>query len=171
MMPTVRTIGIFSLALAASCAALLAAPPGAMAQADASVARTPAKTPAKVSAAAAALERPCTPETPPPAAKNPEPPLDVDALKQRLRDTKAIGFFTKLELQNQMNDLLQQFREHYQNGQKTSVATLRQPFNMLVLKLLALIQDRDPSLARTISESRDAIWSMLADPEKFKTIS
>ncbi len=158
MMPAARTAGICCLALAAS-GALLAPPPGAMAQASVAPAR-----------AAAAAGQPRTPETPPPAAKNP-PPLDVDALKERLRDTKAIGFFTKLELQNQMNDLLQRFREHYQSGRKTGVAALRQPFDMLVLKVLALIQDGDPPLARTILESRDAIWNMLADPEKFKTIS
>ena len=77
--------------------------------------------------------------------------------------------FTKLALKNQVDDLLQQFRAHYQSGQKTSVASLRQPYNMLVLKVLALIQDSDPSLARTISGSREAIWGILADPEKFSS--
>jgi len=38
---------------------------------------------------------------------------------------------------------------------------------MLVLKVLSLVQDKDPSLARTISGSREAIWGILADPEKF----
>ena len=70
-----------------------------------------------------------------------------------------------------MNDLLARFREHYQNGKDTSVADLRQPYDMLVLKVLALLQDSDPSLAKTILESREAIWKMLADPEKFKSIS
>lgn len=220
-MSAARTIRIFRLALAAGCAALLAAPPGAIAQAQACdivttdkaaeavsapaatgaqpcKAETPtpaaekpvpapaaaaeqprktqtptpaAKKPAKAGAPVAAVEQPRKTEAAPPAAKKAEPPLDVDTLKARLRDTKAIGFFTKLELQNQMNDLLQQFRERYQNGQTAKVVELRQPFNMLVLKVLALVQDGDPPLARMISESRDAIWSMLADPEKFKTIS
>ena len=40
---------------------------------------------------------------------------------------------------------------------------------MLVLKVLALVQDSDPPLARTISGSREAIWGILADPEKFKS--
>ncbi len=143
-MPAMRTLRIFCIALAASGAALLAATPHALAQAEASVA---------------------------PPAKKPEPPLDVEALKERLKDTKAIGFFTKIELQNQMNDLLQQFRERYQNGQNANVAALRQAFDMLVLKVLALVQDGDPSLARTIAASREAIWTILADPEKFKSLS
>ncbi len=145
MMPAMRTLGLLCIALAASGGVLSAAAPCALAQTEASVA----------------------PET----AKKPEPPLDVEALKARLRDTKAIGFFTKLELQRQMNDLLQRFREHYENGQSKSVAALRQPFDMLVLKVLALVQDGDPPLARTIAQSREAIWKILADPEKFKSVS
>jgi hypothetical protein len=99
------------------------------------------------------------------------PPLDVATLKERLRDSTAIGLFTKLELQNQVNDLLARFRERYGKAQKADVADLRQPFEMLVLKVLALLQERDPALAQTISKSRDAIWNILADPEKFKSVS
>jgi hypothetical protein len=115
------------------------------------------------------IQRPQRSEDPAPVAKAPEPPLDVAALKTRLSDTDAIGVFTKLALKNQVDDLLEQFRVHYRSGQKTSVASLRQPYNMLVLKVLALVQDSDPSLARTISGSREAIWGILADPEKFNS--
>lgn len=89
------------------------------------------------------------------------------ALKTRLRDTSAIGVFTKLALKNQVDDLMQQFRTHYLSTPNTSVAALRQPYDMLVLKVLALIQDSDPSLAKSISGSREAIWGILADPVKF----
>jgi len=131
----------------------------------------PAKAPAKPSTAAVAIERPRKNDDPPAVARPAEPPLDMEALKARLRDTNAIGVFTKLALKNQVDDLLKQFRAHYLNGQKTSVAALRQAYDMLVLKVLALIQDSDPSLARTISGSREAIWGILADPEKFKSAS
>ena len=137
----------------------------------ASAAQPPPKERAKVSVAAAAIEQPRKPESPPAAARKPEPPLDVAALKSRLRDTNAIGVFTKLALKNQVDDLLQQFRTHYLSGRNTSVAPLRQPYDMLVLKVLALIQDSDPSLARTISGSREAIWGILADPEKFNSVN
>jgi hypothetical protein len=106
-----------------------------------------------------------------PASPKKEPPLDVEALKTRLRDTHAIGLFTKLALKNQMDDLLEQFRAHHQSEHKSSVASLRQPYDMLVLKVLAVVQDGDPSLARTISGSREAIWVILADPAKFNSIA
>jgi hypothetical protein len=98
-----------------------------------------------------------------------EEPLDVGALKTRLRDTSAIGLFTKLALRNQMDDLLLQFRAHHDGGQPESVAALRPPYDMLVLKVLAVVQDGDPALARTISGSREAIWTILADRDKFNS--
>jgi hypothetical protein len=131
----------------------------------------PAKTPARSAVAPATIEPPRKSEAPPPVVKNAEPSLDVAALKTRLRDTKAIGVFTKLALKNQVDDLMQQFRAQYLIGPNTSVAALRQPFDMLILKVLALIQDNDPSLAKTISGSREAIWGILADPEKFNSAS
>jgi biotin operon repressor len=42
---------------------------------------------------------------------------------------------------------------------------------MLILKVLSLLQDSDPALARTISASREAIWGILADPEKFNSLT
>ena len=140
---------------------------------------TQSSTPKVVAAAPAMTEpapvapapSPVNAEVPaPPVTKPPEPTLDVVTLKERLKETKAIGVFTKLALKNQVDDLMKQFQAHYQARQKSDLATLRQAYNMLVLKVLSLIQDGDPSLARTIVASREAIWGILADPIKFKTL-
>jgi len=127
--------------------------------------------PARVAVSPVAIEQPRKNVDPPPVARTLEPSLDVAALAARLRDTHAIGVFTKLALKNQMDDLLKQFRAHYQGGEKSSVDSLRQPYNMLVLKVLSVVQDGDPSLARTIAGSREAIWSILADREKFNSVT
>jgi hypothetical protein len=100
----------------------------------------------------------------------PAPPLDLTALKQRLRDTNAIGVFTKLALKNQVDDLLDKFRSFYGGQVKISLSELRQSYDLLVLKVLALLQDSDPTLAREIVASREAIWGLLADPQKFATL-
>ena len=97
------------------------------------------------------------------------PAPDVPELKARLRDTPVMGVFTKLALRNQAQDLLNQFRAHYQGGKSAGIDSLRQRYNMLVLKVLALVQDGDPALARAISGSREAVWRILADPEKFES--
>jgi hypothetical protein len=96
--------------------------------------------------------------------------LDLNALKEQLKDTKAIGAFTKLSLKNQVDDLLQQFRDYYQGRAKITMAQLRRSYDVLLMKVLSLLQDADQKLASAIVSSREAIWGMLADPKKFSTL-
>ena len=105
-----------------------------------------------------------------PVAKATAPPLDLKALESELKATKAIGVMTKLSLKNQVDDLLSQFRAFYQGKLKTTLAELRRPFDLLVLKLLALLQDSDPTLAAAIVASREAIWGILSDRTKFASL-
>ena len=78
--------------------------------------------------------------------------------------------FTKIALKNQVEDLLDQFRDYYAGKVKISLSELRPPYDRLLLKLLALLQDEDPDLARAIVASREPIWSILADPDRFATL-
>ena len=105
-----------------------------------------------------------------PVARTPAaaPPLDLKALTQQLRETKAIGIFTKIALKNQVDDLLDAFRKHYQGNNATLAMTdLRRSFDLLMMKVLTLLQDEDQMLASAIVSSREAIWGVLADPKKF----
>ena len=77
---------------------------------------------------------------------------------------------TKITLKNQVDDLLDQFRAYYAGKLKTTLAELRQPYDLLVLKVLSLLQDSDAALAAAIVASREAIWGILADPAKFAKI-
>ncbi len=125
--------------------------------------------PAKAHASPAPASQPA--KSPPAVAKSATtPPLDMKSLEARLKDTQAIGVFTKIALKNQVNDLLDQFRAYYQGRLKTTLADLRRPYEMLLQKVLALLQDGDPPLAGAIVASREAIWGILADPAKFATI-
>lgn len=155
-----RTVGLLFLILAAGCTGVGQAPP-----------RT--KAPEKIAASPVPTEQPRKNHVATPAAKKPgaPPPLDVASLKTRLRETNAIGVLSKLALKNQVDDLLDQFRAAYRGGQKTTPVALRQPYDMLVMKVLALLQDGDPALARAIAGSREAIWGILSDPEKFSSVT
>jgi hypothetical protein len=75
---------------------------------------------------------------------------------------------TKLSVKNQADDLLDKFRAYHkqQNGRQT-LTELRHAYDMLLLKLLSLLQDGDPPLAKDIDSSRAAIWDILADQRKF----
>ena len=94
------------------------AEPAAALETESKPATTGAKPPAAVT------KPPVTPSPTSPAAKPAPPPtvaasapmapaaLDLNALKEQLKETKAIGVFTKLSLKNQVDDLLQQFRDY-----------------------------------------------------------
>jgi hypothetical protein len=106
-----------------------------------------------------------------PAAQEPQaPPLDLASLEQRLKDTRAIGVFTKLSLKNQVDALLDQLRNFHSGKLPPSLGELRQSYDLLLMKVLSLLQDGDPSLAKAISSSREAIWDILSDPQKFSRI-
>lgn len=96
--------------------------------------------------------------------------LDLASLKTRLRETRAIGFFTKLSLKNHVDDLLEQFRTFHEGRGRATLAELREKYNLLLLKVLSLLQDGDPLLACDISASREALWVLLADPAKFREL-
>jgi hypothetical protein len=110
----------------------------------------------------------------PPSPTGPEqeasPALDVASLEKRLRETKAIGFFTKISLKNQVDDLRGQFRALHEARSGATLPELRERYDLLLLKVLSLLQDGDPLLACDISASREVLWSLLADPAKFRNL-
>jgi hypothetical protein len=161
----------------------VAAPTLAPAPAAAAVPKAPspppgipaAKAPAPVAAA-----KPAAPKAPPAAATaTPAPapakapaapaPLDLKTLEEKLKETEAIGVMTKLSLKNQVDDLVDEFRAYYAGRSKASLNELRRPYEMLLMKVLSLLQDRDPALARAVNASRDQIWAILSDREKFSS--
>jgi len=98
-------------------------------------------------------------------------PLDLRTLEERLKDTGAIGVLTKLSLKNQVDDLVDRFRAYHDGRRPPTLAELRPGFELLLMKVLSLLQDKDPALAHDVNVSRDAIWSVLADKQKFAEFS
>ena len=96
--------------------------------------------------------------------------MDLGSLEQRLRDTKAIGVFTKISLKNQVDDLLDEFRDFHKSQDRSMLTKLRQTYDLLLMKVLSLLQDGDPALARDVSSSREALWNILVDPDKFRNL-
>ena len=144
-------------------AACLLATPAAAAEA----ASAPAVKPA---APVVPVERSPTEPIPDKEVKPARPTLDLAALEKRLKETAAIGVFTKLALKNQVDDLLERFRAFYEGRIQVPLAELRQPYDLLLLKTVALVQDGDPALADAIVASREAIWEILVDRDKFAAL-
>ena len=144
-------------------------PAKAKSSADARLAKQTGAAAAHAGPAAAHAGSTAAPTAPAPTPSA-SPTLNLADLEQRLRQTSAIGVFTKLSLKNQVDDLLNAFRALYKGPNKHPTVELRQRYDQLLLKVLTLLQDGDPPLAAAISSSREAIWSILADPDKFAKI-
>lgn len=142
-------------------------PAGSIAKTATPNATIPAKGPAAPASAAQLKKDNAAPSPGKPAAP---PALNLASLEQRLRDTKAIGVFTKISLKNQVDDLMTQFRAYHQGQAGGTLPALREHYNLLLLKVQSLLQDGDPPLAQAITASREPIWSLLADPVKFATL-
>jgi len=132
-------------------------------------------TPAGVQPPAATPAAPAAPipaEPVPPVVKAPAParPLDLNTLETQLKETRAIGLFTKITLKNQVDDLLGQFRKYYRGKAKLTLKDLRRSYDLLMMKVLTLLQDEDQRLATAIVSSREAIWRLLADEKTFSTL-
>ena len=54
----------------------------------------------------------------------PPPPLALATLEQRLKDTDAVGVFTKLALKNQIDDLMEEIDERVKKNERVLVTTL-----------------------------------------------
>ena len=140
-------------------------------------------TTAKTAPSSATKPQPAPPKqaasaAPPKQAPGPAPPkqaaaaatLDLDGLEARLKQTKAIGLMTKLSLRNKVDDLLAQFRQHHAGKPMPTVAELRRSYDLLMMKVLSLLQDHDQQLASDIVSSRERIWGLLADPKSFAAL-
>jgi hypothetical protein len=110
------------------------------------------------------------PTAPVPAAPAVKPQLDFKAMEQRLRDTSAIGVFTKLSIKNQADDLLNAFRGYYAGHVPPTLDDLHSRFDGLLLKVVSLVQNDDSTLASSISASRGAIWEKLSNKESFLSL-
>lgn len=96
--------------------------------------------------------------------------MNLESLKQRLRETSALGFFTKLELRNQVTELLDNISSFHKGTSNKSIAQLRERYNLLVLKVLTLLEGKDAPLHQDIAASREELWAMLADPVNFEKL-
>jgi hypothetical protein len=135
---------------------------------------TPPKPGPQATAPGAVKPSPAPPAAQPPGAEPTPaaatPTLDLAGLTERLRNTNAIGVFTKLSLKNQVDDLLEQFRDFYKTRGKPPLPELRQRYELLLLKVVSLLQDNDQSLATAVASSREAIWNILSNPQEFSKI-
>jgi len=94
--------------------------------------------------------------------------FDLEALVDRISHSKALGFLTKLSLKLDIDGFLKMVQEyHDKGGAEDSLEQLHERYDVMVHKLVVLLQDEDEELVKSIDEGRDKLWVMLADAKKF----
>ena len=92
-------------------------------------------------------------------------PFDLEALEAKIGDTDALNFIAKIRLKHGIDSLTEAFGE-FHNGKSTkSLTELERGFEEFLYRTVGQLQKGDPSLARELALSRDAIWSLLTDPQ------
>ena len=102
------------------------------------------------------------PATPEPAIAETGADFGVEDLVERVKQTDAIGVFTKLAIRSEALDLIDMVKRHRQNAAGFTLARLRSGFDGLLLKVLALL-DGDPGLAQVIYQAREQLWQSLLE--------
>jgi hypothetical protein len=91
--------------------------------------------------------------------------FDLEALEVKLSNTDAINFVGKIKLKMGIDSLTEAFGE-FHNGKSTkSLSELERYFEEFLYRTVGQLQKGDPALARELATSRDAIWSLLTDPQ------
>lgn len=97
--------------------------------------------------------------------------LDLEQLENGIRKTKAVGMMTKLKLKGEINDLLDEVETYHGGSSPFALEQVREHFDLLYMKVVSLIQDKDPDLHLQLCASWDLMWDSLQDPLQFKALS
>lgn len=98
----------------------------------------------------------------PEAASSGHVHFNMDALIERLKNSDAIGVFTKLALRSDAMDVVEEVKSWREHRGHITLHEIRARFDGLLLKVLALLDD-DPALSADISMARDDIWNSLLE--------
>lgn len=110
----------------------------------------------------------------PPVAPLAEPPetisLDLKTLTAKLAKTDALGAMTKLAVHNQIDDLVAAMRAYHAGNRSPSLASLRERYTLLMMRVSSLLKEHDPALYVQMREGGPSLWDQLSDPQKFATL-
>lgn len=93
--------------------------------------------------------------------------FDLDGLIHRVTKSKALGFLTKLSLKQEIDRLLESIRQYHNGTGNDSLEQLHERYDLMVHKLVTLVQNKDEELVKSIDDGRDKLWAILADEHKF----
>jgi hypothetical protein len=107
----------------------------------------------------------------PAAARGDDSALDVATLRVRLKDTPAIGPVAKLRLKSEIEQLVSDLAAFHAGRATETLEELHARYRDLVLRVIALLEHGDASLAHDLTVSTEHVWTTLADPAQFASLA
>src|SRR5262245_16195035 len=98
-------------------------------------------------------------------------PLDVASLRVRLKDTPAIGLVVKLRLKSEIDHLVNDLAAFHAGRSSETLDGLHARYDELVLRVAALLEQGDASLAHDLTVSAEDLWTTLADSRQFASLA
>ena len=96
--------------------------------------------------------------------------FDLDVLVERIIHTKSLGFLTKLSLKKDTDKFLRSMRNYHDGTKNDSLEQLHERYDIMVHKLMFLVQEKDAELSKFIDDGRDQLWTILSDESKFANL-
>jgi len=96
--------------------------------------------------------------------------LDVPTLRVRLKDTSAIGPIAKLRLKCEIEHLVSDLAAFHAGRATETLDGLQVRYRVLVVRVIALLEEGDAPLAHDLAVSTDRLWATLADPGQFAAL-
>ena len=91
--------------------------------------------------------------------------FNLDTLITKLKETKALGVFTKLALKGDMEEIIAMANGYQRVAAFSELQSVRELFDGLVLKTITLLNDKDPNLAADMYQARDLVWQSILEAE------
>jgi len=97
--------------------------------------------------------------------------VDFEILEQRIRKTKAMGGLAKLKLSGDIKKMVADLKTYHGGGSAHTLEQHRQQYDLLYMKVVSQVQDKDPELFNQLCNAWDPLWSALQDESNLKKIS
>ncbi len=96
--------------------------------------------------------------------------FDARHLEEGLRNTRAVGVFTKLSLAGEAKRIHAALLDYHAGTGGATLEQLRERYDLLINEIMLLIQDKDTDLSAELAAAREPLWAALSDAESIKAL-
>lgn len=96
--------------------------------------------------------------------------VDLEMLASALRETRSLGPMSKLRLKSDINKMLRRIDAWHSGKNKYTVKQLQEQYDLLLMKIAALLQEKDFTLHQKLCNAWASIWVDLLDPERVRQL-